>query len=43
MTDFAPASSDTLHRWLALYLDEAVKAEIRRELERRETPMRKAA
>lgn len=40
---FATTTTDTLHRWLSLQMDEAVKAEIRRELERREMPMRKAA
>lgn len=40
---FATTPTNTLHRWLALYLDAAIKAEIRSELERRATPMRKAA
>ena len=40
---FATTPTGNLYRWLSLQMDEAVKAEIRRELERRETPMRKAA
>jgi len=40
---FATTPTDTLYRWLSLQMDEAVKSEIRSELERRETPMRKAA
>lgn len=40
---FATTPTDTLYRWLSLHMDAAIKDEIRRELERRDTPMRKAA